>query len=73
MIARAMEMEEIEWISTKEAATILGVKSTQAVRQLAARNPEKLPMVNLGSELQPRWVLRRADVLAFQLTRENQN
>lgn len=68
-----LEMTEIEWISTKEAATILGVKSTQAVRQLAARNPEKLPMVNLGSKLQPRWVLRRADVLAFQASRQSEN
>jgi hypothetical protein len=49
---------------------ILEVESTQAVVQLANRHKKELPMTNVGSEKQPRWLLRKGDVKAFQKKRE---
>lgn len=61
---------QIEWITTVEAAKILKVNSTQAVRNLMVRNPDELPGMNIGTVDQPRWMLRRADVIRFQKKRE---
>lgn len=72
MIARALdnETQKDEWISTKEAAKLLKVKTTVAVRYLMIQHPNELHGINFGSEEQPRWVLRRAEVIAFQEKRE---
>lgn len=67
----AMAEQKSEYISTKEAAKILKVGSTQAVRYLMEQYPDKLPAVNVGSAAQPRWVLRRADVERFQYERDD--
>jgi hypothetical protein len=61
-----------EYISTKEAAKILKVGSTQAVRYLMEQYPDKLPGHNFGSKKQPRWMLRRIDVINFQLDRSDE-
>lgn len=66
-----MADEKPQYISTKEAAKILKVGSTQAVRYLMEQYPDKLPAVNVGSEAQPRWVLRREDVERFQYERDD--
>lgn len=68
-----MDMADIspgDWITTVEAAKILKVGSTQAVRNLMVRNPEDLPGINIGTEAQPRWMLKRADVERFQAKRQ---
>jgi len=70
MIARALNMTEIQWISTKEAMVLLKVNSTNAVRYLMEQYPDELHGLNFGSEEQPRWVLRRDEVIAFQEKRE---
>lgn len=67
-----MEQKQPEWISTTEAAKILKVESTQAVRYLMEQYPDKLPGMNVGSEKQPRWVLRWIDVVNFQLDRTDE-
>jgi hypothetical protein len=65
-------MDKPEYISTKEAAKILKVKSTQAVRYLMEQYPDRLQGYNFGSKKQPRWMLKREDVLNFQLGRTDE-
>lgn len=65
-------MEKPEYISTKDAMKILKVNSTQAVRYLMAQYPDKLPGYNFGSKAQPRWMLKREDVINFQLDRSDE-
>jgi hypothetical protein len=64
------EISPGDWITTVEAAKILGVNSTQAVRNLMVRNENELPGINIGTEAQPRWMLKRADVIRFQQKRQ---
>jgi hypothetical protein len=59
-----------EWITTVEAAKILKVSTTKAVRYLMEQYPNDLPGMNIGTDAQPRWMLRRADVERFQANRE---
>jgi excisionase family DNA binding protein len=50
-------MEETSWITTKEAADLLGV-STARIRQLVAANA--LSAKKLGTKYRGQWLIRKA-------------
>lgn len=53
--------QQPEWISTGEAATILELKSTQAIRDFITDGTLK-QVLDVGTENRPRYLVSRAEV-----------
>jgi len=61
-----MEHEQREWISTAQAAAILGVKSTQGVLNIVRGESKPYNWIvrywNAGTEDMPRYMLAKEDI-----------